>query len=183
MFIERGPPLGAGKSGLFFITQDSRTGPEWISWKAGRFYDSPDMEDIMDNQLFRKQSMDRISSPEKLEDYMRVTSPGIWMILTAVIVLLAGLIICASIGKVETKYPVEAGVSEGNASVLLDADTEYTVQKGMTLRIGDGDYKIGSVRRLESGETAVTADVPLPDGTYEAQIVTESITPISFLTN
>lgn len=183
MFIERGPPLGAGKSGLFFITQDSRTGPEWISWKAGRFYDSPDMEEIMDNQLFRKQSMDRISSPEKLEDYMRVTSPGIWMILTAVIVLLAGLIICASIGKVETKYPVEAGVSEGNASVLLDADTEYTVQKGMTLRIGDGDYKIGSVRRLESGETAVTADVPLPDGTYEAQIVTESITPISFLTN
>lgn len=137
----------------------------------------------MDNQLFRKQSMDRISSPEKLEDYMRVTSPGIWMILTAVIVLLAGLIICASIGKVETKYPVEAGVSQGSASVLLDADTEYTVQKGMTLRIGDGDYKIGSVRRLESGETAVTADVSLPDGTYEAQIVTESITPISFLTN
>ena len=195
MFIERGPPLGAGKSGLFFITQDSRagfepfiaqdsrTGPEWISWKAGRFSDSPAMEEIMDNQLFRKQSMDRISSPEKLEDYMRVTSPGIWMILTAVIVLLAGLIICASIGKVETKYPVEAGVSQGSASVLLDADTEYTVQKGMTLRIGDGDYKIGSVRRLESGETAVTADVSLPDGTYEAQIVTESITPISFLTN
>jgi hypothetical protein len=141
------------------------------------------MEEIMDNQLFRKRSMDRISSPEKLEDYMRVTSPGIWMILTAIIVLLAGLIICASIGKVETKYTVEAQVSGGNADVNLDADTKYSVQNGMTLRIGDENFKIGSVRKLETGETVVTADVSLPDGTYEAQIVTESITPISFLTN
>lgn len=137
----------------------------------------------MDNQLFRKQSMDRISSPEKLEDYMRVTSPGIWMILAAVIVLLAGMLVCASVGKVETKYPVEAQVSDGSASVLLDADPGYTVERGMTLRIGSSDAKIAYVSKLENGGTAVSAEVALPDGTYEAQIVTESITPISFLIN
>lgn len=137
----------------------------------------------MDNQLFRKKSIDRISSPEKLEDYMRVTSPGIWMILTAVILLLAGLIVCASVGKVETKYPVCAEVQSGTASVTLDADTEYTVEHGMTLRIGKNDTQIQYVRTLENGKTAVTADVSLPDGTYDAQIVTESITPISFLIN
>ena len=137
----------------------------------------------MDNQLFRKKSMERISSPEKLEDYMRVTNPGIWMVLTAVIILLAGLIVCASVGKVESKFPVEASVSDESASVLLDADTEYTVEKGMILRIGGRDTEIEYVRRLASGETAVSAEVSLPDGTYEAEIVTESITPISFLIN
>ena len=137
----------------------------------------------MDNQLFRKKSIERISSPEKLEDYMRVTNPGIWMVLTAVIVLLAGLIVCACVGKVETRFPVEASVSDGTASVLLDADTEYTAEEGMTLRIGSKETKIGYVRKLAAGETAVSADVSLPDGTYEAEIVTESISPISFLIN
>lgn len=137
----------------------------------------------MDNQLFRKQSMDRISSPEQLQDYMRVTSPGIWMVLSAVIVLLAGLIICSMVGKIETKYEVKAEVQDGKVSVILDPDTEYKVEKGMTLRIGDQDVSIGYVRSLESGETVVTAGASLPDGTYDAEIVTEAVTPISFLTN
>lgn len=127
--------------------------------------------------------MERISSPEKLEDYMRVTNPGIWMVLTAVIVLLAGLIICASVGKVETRFPVEASVSGGSASVLLDADTEYTVEEGMILRIGNRDTEIEYVRKLATGESSVSASVSLPDGTYEGEIVTESVSPISFLVN
>ena len=42
----------------------------------------------MENQIFRKKSMDKISSPEQLNDYVRVSNPGIWMILFAVIILL-----------------------------------------------------------------------------------------------
>ena len=137
----------------------------------------------MDNQLFRKKSIDRISSPEKLEDYMRVTSPGIWMVLAAVIVFLTGLIVCASIGKVETRYSVKAEVQDKNAAVILEPDVEYSVREGMVLRIGRSDFSIKYVRSLGSGETVVSADADLPDGTYDAQIVTESITPISFLTN
>lgn len=137
----------------------------------------------MDNQLFRKQSMDQITSPEQLQDYMRVTSPGIWMVLTAVIALLAGLLICSAIGKVETAYPVEAKVEDGSVSVLLEKGTEYTVEPGMKLRIADEDVPVEGVRRMDSGETAVTAEVSLPDDIYDAQIVTESISPISFLLN
>ena len=38
--------------------------------------------------LFRKKSLDRISSPEELHDYLRVTSPSLWMVLAAIMVLL-----------------------------------------------------------------------------------------------
>ena len=41
----------------------------------------------MENGLFRKKSMERISSPEELHDYMRVTSPRLWMILGASVLL------------------------------------------------------------------------------------------------
>ena len=37
----------------------------------------------MSDQIFRKKSLDRISSPEQLNDYIRVANPGIWMILAA----------------------------------------------------------------------------------------------------
>lgn len=137
----------------------------------------------MDNQLFRKQSLDRISSPERLQDYMRVTSPAIWMVLGAVIALLAGILICSTVGKVETTYPVKAGVQDGTATVLLDPETEITVERGMIIRIAGEEAAVEYVRSLDSGETAVTADISVPDGTYEAQIVTESISPISFLIN
>ena len=42
----------------------------------------------MDNKLFRKNSLERVSSPEQLNDYVKVSSPGIWIILAAVIVRL-----------------------------------------------------------------------------------------------
>ena len=35
--------------------------------------------------LFRKKAMARISSPEDLTSYLRVTSPGMWIVLAAVV--------------------------------------------------------------------------------------------------
>jgi len=57
-----------------------------------------------DNQtLFRKKAMARISSPEDLTSYLRVTSPGMWIILAAVIVLLAGLFAWSAVGTLEDR--------------------------------------------------------------------------------
>ncbi len=54
----------------------------------------------MNNGFFRKKSIDRISSPEKLDDYIRVTTPGVWIVLAAMILLLAGAIIWGIAGEV-----------------------------------------------------------------------------------
>ena len=35
--------------------------------------------------VFRKKTLDRIASPEQLTDYLRVTNPGIWVVLGAVL--------------------------------------------------------------------------------------------------
>ena len=47
----------------------------------------------MEQSLFRKKSLDRISSPEQLNDYLRVTNPTVWVVLGAVILLLLGVIV------------------------------------------------------------------------------------------
>ena len=47
----------------------------------------------MDNKIYRETSVNRISSPEQLNDYLKVTKPGVWIVLLAVALLLAGLLV------------------------------------------------------------------------------------------
>lgn len=51
--------------------------------------------------IFRQKSMDRISSPEQLNDYIRVTTPSVWLVLIAIILLLAGMLAWSVLGTVE----------------------------------------------------------------------------------
>ena len=62
--------------------------------------------------VFRKKTLDRIASPEHLTDYLRVTNPGIWVILVAVILLLAGIFAWSTVGTLETKADVKIDVTD-----------------------------------------------------------------------
>ena len=42
--------------------------------------------------IFRQKSLKRVSSPEELNDYIRVTSPSVWIVLVALALLLAGML-------------------------------------------------------------------------------------------
>lgn len=151
----------------------------------------------MDNQLFRQKSLDRISSPEQLEDYMRVTTPAIWMVLAAMILLLGGLLVCSSVGRVETKMPVRAVARNGTVTVEIpvgeesgnagendpDVLRDSPVKPGMAIRVSGKEEKIEYVFQEKPGTISCTAAFDLQDGVYDAQIVTESIHPIEFLIN
>ena len=52
------------------------------------------------NKIFRKKSIDKLSSPEKLDDYIRVTTPSIWVVLIAIVLLLVGAIVWGVFGEV-----------------------------------------------------------------------------------
>ena len=56
----------------------------------------------MDNSIFRKKSIERISSPEQLGDYIRVSNPSVWIILGAIIVLLIGSCVWGIFGTIDT---------------------------------------------------------------------------------
>ena len=44
----------------------------------------------MSEQIYREKSLERIASPEELNDYLHVTNPAVRLIMAAVIILLAG---------------------------------------------------------------------------------------------
>ena len=49
----------------------------------------------MATEVYRKKSLERISAPEDLNDYLHVTRPPVWIFLVAVIVLIVGSLLWA----------------------------------------------------------------------------------------
>ncbi|MCL2839926.1 MAG: hypothetical protein FWE05_04055 [Defluviitaleaceae bacterium] len=43
--------------------------------------------------IFRKESLDKMSSPEKLNDYIKVSNPSVWIILGAIAIMLISVIV------------------------------------------------------------------------------------------
>ena len=131
--------------------------------------------------VFRKKTLERISSPEQLTDYLRVTNPGIWIVLAAVILLLAGILAWAAVGTLETRSDVRVIVSEKSAMVV--SPTAVQLKAGMPLRVGGEEVVLASVEADNFGSFYGIAVVNLPDGMYEGIVVTETVHPIEFLLN
>ena len=54
---------------------------------------------------FKKKSVDRVQSPEELNDYIRVTSPSVWLVLLAIVLLLIGIVAWSILGTVQGVDP------------------------------------------------------------------------------
>lgn len=131
--------------------------------------------------IFRQKSIDRISSPEQLTDYLKVTNPGIWALLAAIILLLGGLFVWSMVGNLETVADGVAVVENGTAQIMVNDTAKGDIASGMTVRIGDDEYSIATVEKDEYGRAVAFAPIDKADGKYDVKIVTESIHPIKFL--
>lgn len=134
----------------------------------------------MNEEIFRKKSLDKINSPESLNDYVRVTNPAVWILLAAIIVLLAGACIWGVFGHIETTVDVDIHVKNGESFCYIAEEDMSLVEEGMEIKCGS---ITGRVAEIRSGENVATADIELADGHYAAVIVTESIKPVSFILN
>ena len=129
--------------------------------------------------LFRKETLDRISSPEQLNDYLHVTSPGIWVVLIAVILLMAGVFVWSCVGTLETKSPAKMIVKDHVAKVVVLDDSR--IEDGMIIREASQEFYVSSVAEDEYGRQMGIAEVSLPDGKYDAIVVTEQTKPVEFI--
>jgi hypothetical protein len=57
----------------------------------------------MNSNVFRKVSLERMSSPEQLDQMMQVTTPRGWVVLAALIVLIIFAVFWGIFGSISTK--------------------------------------------------------------------------------
>ena len=134
----------------------------------------------MNNSLFREKSIQKVQSPDNLNEYIRVSNPGIWILLVSIVFLLLGLCIWGCFGQLRTVISVEATCENGVVSCLLPDDNAAGVQPGMTAELGG---RTGTVTQVSGNECIIEPEEPLADGVYTAEILVETIHPISFLLN
>ena len=155
------------------------------------------------SNLFREKSLERISSPERLNDYIRVSTPSVWMLLGAIVALLTGVCVWGVFGHMDTVLSVVAVSEKGVVTAYVrqadieklpaEADVSVDGTEGRTLRIGDQPVPVDAafteymrhVGGLREGEWVypVTLAVDCPDGVYTARIVIDSVSPMSFVLN
>ena len=138
----------------------------------------------MDNQLFRKKSLDQISSPEQLHDYLHVTNPTVWLILAAIILLLVGCLIWSSVATIDTFASATATVNDGSMVIKIDdPNLEKMIKSGMKVAVGDTTAKVTSVGHSANGSTFAVAETTLENGTYDAKVVLRQTQVLSLLFN
>ena len=134
----------------------------------------------MNNSIFREKSIQKVQSPDNLNEYIRVSNPGIWILLVSILFLLLGLCIWGCFGQLRTVVQTEARCEDGVVSCLLPDDNAAGVQPGITAELGG---RTGTVAQVTGGACTIEMEEPLADGVYTAVILVETIHPISFLLN
>lgn len=129
--------------------------------------------------IFRKKTLERISSPDQLTDYLNVTNPKIWVILAAIIALLVGLLAWGTIGTLETSAKVKVIVEEHMAQVIPLGSER--LGEGMPLCVASQETVIASTGTDDFGRVFGVAELTLPDGMYDGTVVVEKTRPIDFL--
>ena len=142
-------------------------------------------------------------SPDQFSGQIKILSPGIWILVIALVVLFAGGFLYARYGKVNLELPVCAYVEDGKAELFIRDEYFSDIKLGQKVifndwygtstltsfstnpvmipgRISDeymryGNYHVGEIVYI------FTAKTDIPNGAYYANIVTGSVHPLSLL--
>ncbi|MGN1341505.1 MAG: hypothetical protein ACI4WS_14525 [Oscillospiraceae bacterium] len=160
----------------------------------------------MKESIFRKKSLDRISSPEQLTDYIKVANPGVWLLLGGIVVLLIGICAWGVFGRLDTVVKAAAVSENGTVTCYVGEEKAESVQPGMKINLNGAELTVSGISAQPVSAGSVLSDYALhvgnfkpeewvyavtaansgeaaPDGIYGAEIVVDSVSPKTFVIN
>lgn len=150
-------------------------------------------------EIFRKEALERRATPDKLDDYIKVSNPSVWLVLGAIVLFLAGLGIWCIFGTIADVQTGIVTVEGGTATLVMDQTAAGELNTGDKVEVSGVTGTVVAVSpnaiplsSLDSNtreelaaksswvsEAAVSID--LPDGTYPADVTVATIDPIQLL--
>lgn len=111
--------------------------------------------------IFRQEALDRLSSPEQLDQVMRVADPRRWIALTAIGVLLIGALIWGFVGRIESTVQADCVIIPKSGTYDIVTTSQGTVrdvlvQRGDQLAAGE---PVAVVETIDGARTEVLAPV------------------------
>ena len=156
----------------------------------------------MANPILTKNSGEKVTSPEELNDYIKVTNFSIWLILAVVIIMASSVFVWAFVGSLHTSVKATGIAEKGVITCYLPSDSGAAAGNDVTA--GGTFGKVVSVSNPPLSEKAVSEKYDeytayrlnlsdwnyeviinaegCPDGLVTVNIITGSVKPISFIT-
>lgn len=151
--------------------------------------------------IFREKAVERMSSPDQLNDYVKLSDPGMWFLLAAIVVVLAGACIFGAVGHIDSTVPGVGICVDGKMTAWVKREYGDSLQQELKVKVGgnvydarmtaakpveipaDADSYALYLGGMEPGQWVyeVTVDGVFDDGAYDAQVITEQISPLAFL--
>ena len=139
----------------------------------------------MNEKIFREKSLNKVKSPENLDDYIRVANPGVWLLLISVLIRLAGACVWGIFGHIDSTVPVSVHVENGEMTCRIAPEDVSSVRVGLVVKFAGTESLITAMEKDEAGGYICTllAREALVDGFYDGAVVIESYRPMSFVLN
>ncbi len=154
-------------------------------------------------ELFRKKSLERISSPERIDDYVKAISVRLWIVAAACMIVVLSLLLWGIFGKVEITQTAVTVCRGGVATCFVGENNIDDIGEKTDFRINGKSYAMSSVSDVpekvseampeyaahvglyskDSWVYAALLRADLDDGIYETEVITKSVSPILLLTN
>lgn len=120
-----------------------------------------------EKSIFRQSSLDRINSPDRMKDYIKVTNFGAWAAILAIAIILVAGLFWAIFGRVETNVDT-VGIAKDNVIYCLIPDTEvHTIKQGMTAKIGTLETTVTNVSERPYSTEQIGKKIGKQIGEYE----------------
>lgn len=100
--------------------------------------------------IFNKEAQEKLRSPDDLDKYVRVTTPGKWSVIVAFAILLLGILTWATFGTVSTSVAATGVVVDGKALCFLPADEVVRVHVGDSAFMGGEKLKVSKIDKVPS---------------------------------
>ncbi len=104
----------------------------------------------MDTKVFRKVSLERMSSPEQLDEMMQVTTPKGWVALVAIIILVVFAVFWGIFGSISTKVT--------GKGILIKRGGVFNVETDSHGRVLDLKFAVGET--VHKGDIVAIVDQP-----------------------
>ena len=139
----------------------------------------------MDKQnIFRRESLDRVESPEQLDAYIKVSHPKVWLIMAALLVAVISVIVWSVVGSLPQTMTVKGVTVGGNVincyECVENANTNLIGCKA-NITLPDGrniSGKVEAVSQNPYSEDWFADNVLDGNYSYEVRVIAEEdITP------
>ena len=160
----------------------------------------------MNEKIFREKSIDRIKSPEMLDEYIKVANPGVWLSLAAILVFVIGGLIFSIFANIDSKVQTAVVVNDGKAICYLKEDKLQYASSELYVEVDGNKYALSDhgneLKKLDSDNESDeeilylmgTEDdgwyyiypfdaLGMEPGVYRGEMIVDSVKPISFLIN